>query len=385
MDGKPIYYWTNRQDQQVPDDAGFVGVVNSTNITVRDLVLTKNSKGLLFAFTNNSNIENVSVSNNYYGIHLFGSRNNTITSNAASSNRDSSIYLEYSSNNTLINNNASNNDREGIYLGYYSNNNMLMNNIASNNDDEGIYLFGRSNNNTLQDNTVSNNDEGIYLTWDANNNTLTNNTANSNHYGIRIGSSTNNAIHHNNLLDNTLCNACDECTNQWDSGSEGNYYSDYTGTDNNTDGIGDDPHPIPGGSSVDRYPLMHPWTGDTPQKGDLNSDGILTPADAAIALRIAAIGAHDDAADVSGDGRVTSLDALMILQAAAGNIEDPITGCGDLDQSILRMYDDDGDGWIDDQWTINAGIDLDYGRITQSEYDQVKYAYEHNCPVEPAE
>ncbi|MCK4459069.1 MAG: dockerin type I repeat-containing protein, partial [Methanosarcinales archaeon] len=50
------------------------------------------------------------------------------------------------------------------------------------------------------------------------------------------------------------------------------------------------------------------------KKGDLNHDGNVTPADAAIALRIAASGAHDDAADVSGDGCVTSLDALMILQ-----------------------------------------------------------------------
>jgi len=57
------------------------------------------------------------------------------------------------------------------------------------------------------------------------------------------------------------------------------------------------------------------------KKGDLNSDGNVTPADAAIALRLAATGAHDDAADVSGDGCVTSLDALMILQAAAGRIE----------------------------------------------------------------
>ena len=56
-------------------------------------------------------------------------------------------------------------------------------------------------------------------------------------------------------------------------------------------------------------------------KGDLNHDGNITPADAAIALQIAVTGAHDDAADVSGDGRVTSLDALMILQAAAGKIE----------------------------------------------------------------
>ncbi len=117
--------------------------------------------------------------------------------------------------------------------------------------------------------------------------------------------------------------------------------------------------------------------------GDLNGDKQITPADAAIALQIAASGAHDDAADVSGDGRVTSLDALMILQAAAGNIEDPITGCGNLDQTILRMYDVDEDGLIDANWAINAAIDLEYHRITQSGYDQVKYAYEHNCPVEP--
>ncbi len=57
-----------------------------------------------------------------------------------------------------------------------------------------------------------------------------------------------------------------------------------------------------------------------PQTGDLNSDGILTPADATIALRLAATGAHNPTADVSGDGSVTSLDALMILQATAGTI-----------------------------------------------------------------
>ncbi len=52
-----------------------------------------------------------------------------------------------------------------------------------------------------------------------------------------------------------------------------------------------------------------------------------TPADAAIALAIAAGGSAScdpatlAAADVSGDNRVTSLDALMILQAAADAIE----------------------------------------------------------------
>ncbi|KAF5413543.1 MAG: hypothetical protein C5S49_08320 [Candidatus Methanogaster sp.] len=53
-------------------------------------------------------------------------------------------------------------------------------------------------------------------------------------------------------------------------------------------------------------------------RGDLNHDGRITPADALIALRIAASGEYDPAADVSDDNRVTSLDALMIMQVAAG-------------------------------------------------------------------
>jgi hypothetical protein len=56
-------------------------------------------------------------------------------------------------------------------------------------------------------------------------------------------------------------------------------------------------------------------TTSTPsQKGDLNDDDLITPADAAIALRIAATGAQNPAADMNNDGTVTSLDALMILQ-----------------------------------------------------------------------
>jgi len=50
---------------------------------------------------------------------------------------------------------------------------------------------------------------------------------------------------------------------------------------------------------------------------DLNHDGFIDTADAAIALELAASGEYDPAADVSGDGRITALDALMIVKAAA--------------------------------------------------------------------
>ena len=167
----------------------------------------------------------------------------------------------------------------------------------------------------VTDNEIRLCDCGIRLQY-SDDNVFTANIASDNNYGIALrGLSNGNIFYHNNLINNIQDNAYDEgSANQWDSGSAGNYYSDYNGTDNNTDGIGDDPHPIPGGGSIDRFPLMQPWT--LPQRGDLNSDGNITPADAAIALRMAVHGEYSDIADMSSDNRVTSLDALMILQMA---------------------------------------------------------------------
>ena len=61
--------------------------------------------------------------------------------------------------------------------------------------------------------------------------------------------------------------------------------------------------------------------GESGVCGDVNGDGVVTAADAVIALEIAADSRpFDAAADVDDDGVVTLLDAMMILQAAAGLI-----------------------------------------------------------------
>jgi|GEM_PF-5506513 len=292
--------------------------VNISGFTVTGAITSPRSCGLGISGIRLShacycNISNNNASNNDCGIYLYYSSSNTLTNNNANLNNWLGIHLSLSNNNTLRSNTASNNDiihietavignnyNSGICLYFSSNNTLTNNNANSNNYNSGIYL-SFSSNNMLRSNTASNNDCGIYMFVSGNNNTL----------------------YHNNLIDN-IQNAYNyygthQC-NKWNSSTEGNYYSDYIGCDNDTDGIGDTPHPIPS-DSIDYFPLMQPWSEDRQQKGDLDGDGGLTTADAVITLQMAVRGEHDDNADMNGDGWVSSVDAFVILQAAAGGIE----------------------------------------------------------------
>jgi parallel beta-helix repeat protein len=199
VNGKPVYYWINQQNKQVPDDAGFVGIINSVNITVRDLILTNNSMGVLFVHTNNSRIENVTANlNDGYGIYLICSSNDNLTNNTVSYNNNHGICLDESSNNSLTCNTVNSNneyDIDGIHL-KHSDYNTLENNTASNSYC-GIHI-DYSGNNKLAGNNASGNDGGISMTHGSNDNTLADNIANSNEwYGIAIDSSNNNNLSNN--------------------------------------------------------------------------------------------------------------------------------------------------------------------------------------------
>ena len=76
VDGKPIYYLVNRRDERVPSDAGYVALVNCTNMTVEGLELRNNLEGLLLAGTHNSTIRNNTVTSNWYDVKIVYSSNN---------------------------------------------------------------------------------------------------------------------------------------------------------------------------------------------------------------------------------------------------------------------------------------------------------------------
>jgi len=303
----------SQSHKKVPANAGYVGIVNSNNIKVQDLSLTNNGQGVLFINTFDSTIQNVDVSDNYYGIYLDHSSSNTVSGNTVSG----IIFLRDSSSNTLSGNtvsgsislvlSSSNTISGNTVLGSISlldcSSNAVSENTVSGND-YGIYLgssLGLCNSNTISGNTVSVNNYGIYqymgtgTTISGNtilgneygihisgfSNTISRNTISGNGYGIYLYYGTH-EIYHNNFIDNTYqVNIFNSENNKWDDGAgKGNYWSDYTGLDDGSngrtagDGVGDTKIPHPdvdqgnGYYQIDNYPLMDQYT-NTPIGSDV--------------------------------------------------------------------------------------------------------------------
>jgi len=240
--GKPIFYLVNQTNLVINHathpQVGYLGLVNCANITVDGLTIADNGQGILLAFTNNSRIMNNTLTNNRDGISMYSSSNNTVSGNIMTRNYDDGFVLGCSSNNTFYGNSITYNGGEGGNLWLSYGNIFDMNNIENNT--YGFYL-SRSSNNIISGNNIYAN----------------------NHSGIHLYDSSNNILYHNNFIDNTqhVHIPTPGHANAWDDGypSGGNYWSDYSGTDADGDGVGDTPYTIDA-NNTDRYPLIAPIT-----------------------------------------------------------------------------------------------------------------------------
>jgi parallel beta-helix repeat protein len=156
----------------------------------------------------------------------------------------------------------------GIDLANEKRNNLTVKNLNIKNFYIGTYLW--TLNNTITDCAVSDNIVGILLSGDSN--TITKNYIARNEEGVFFGVNSGNlplniVLTHNSFVDNEVHFSgcfCEEYNttepiHTWDDGKEGNYWSDYNGTDADGDGIGDTPYVIDF-QNRDRYPLMQLMT-----------------------------------------------------------------------------------------------------------------------------
>ena len=126
VNGKPIYYWVNHENAEVPSDAGYVALINCANVTVRGLNFENNFQSILMFSTNNSRILNNNVTNINEGIWIFSSSNNIIYGNNIT--YSCIQLLNGCSNNNIHSNNIT---TSGILLSQSSNNSIFHNNFIN--------------------------------------------------------------------------------------------------------------------------------------------------------------------------------------------------------------------------------------------------------------
>ena len=184
-------------------------------------------------------------------------------------------------------------------------------NIIQDSGDYGMYMFG--NDSKIHNNTINN----------------------SGDYGMKLDNLSTtpcfgNYIYRNDFINNGGVGAQvydSGTTNIWNTPTSvdyyyaggtktnytGNYWNDYTGSDPDDDGIGNDAYALDGGGgATDSYPATVPWW----HGGDVNRDGAVNYLDALIAYnweeQRGGCGWQRWAAEVNCDCAVNYLDALAI-------------------------------------------------------------------------
>ncbi len=168
-------------------------------------------------------------------IRICGGSKNTITDNLITGNAASGIAIDGYSD-TISQNEIDGNGR-GIGLGAsYS---VVFGNNLAGNIESGMY-FGASNS-IVSSNNFTQNKWGIYFT-------------------SYFAAPNNNTFYDNNFVNNTtpVGTSSTYDVQVWYSGSVGNFWSSYNGSDVNGDGIADAPYTVYAGN-VDNYPLIVPY------------------------------------------------------------------------------------------------------------------------------
>lgn len=225
-----------------------------------------------------SNIEilNGTIENFQYGIYVYNGEYVTIK-NMVINNNQYGVYL-YTTYKVWVQDSDITNIYWGIYIRYpkksthyvYIQRNHISGSAGSY---AGVYASGSATyyskyvyveNNTITGFTGTYG-AGVRLNEKTYYHYIRGNTLQGNTYGLLFyyaSSVKYTYTYHNNFIDNTYQVGWIQdplCYNYFDYNGEGNYWSNYAGSDSDGDGIGDTPYVIKSGCLQDNYPLMCTW------------------------------------------------------------------------------------------------------------------------------
>lgn len=81
VNGKPVYYWVDKSNLNIPSNASYVALINCANIVAENLTLCRNLQGIVLAGSRNVRMTGNNISCNLWGAYLIWSEYNSIYHN----------------------------------------------------------------------------------------------------------------------------------------------------------------------------------------------------------------------------------------------------------------------------------------------------------------
>ncbi len=198
------------------------GIISSYDDILKKNITTLNSGGIFLDKVDNVTVKNLYIKDSKIGIYLEQSTNCVIANNTIIGTRGLIPQLQLTS---------------------------------------GIFVWG-GNHSVITGNKLENNYNGLYICYDSQNTVVGNTIANSTSVAILFWNASGNILYCNNFIDNEVqTSAIERSINIWDNGKRGNFWSDYTGSDLNGDGLGDMPYIIDD-NQQDHHPLVTLFDSD---------------------------------------------------------------------------------------------------------------------------
>jgi parallel beta-helix repeat protein len=233
-------------------------LTNRNNVTIKNTKFHNLSTAILLENSFFNTIAENVFTENLKAISMTDSYDNVISGNSLQNNVQIAIDFFAGAHN-IISENIITDNKEGIHM--FGSHNTISRNVIADNTNNGFVVRDSSQYNFIRENTITNQPYGIHITHSTFNsifgNNITDNTIGMYFYKY----SSNNTIYANNFVNNEqqividLADASQGSINTWEDSGEGNYWSDYDGTDSNLDGIGDSPYIIDE-NNQDNKPLV---------------------------------------------------------------------------------------------------------------------------------
>lgn len=304
VDGRPILHYQGCSDLVLDGtEAGEVIIVDCENVAITNMEFTNGFAGVILAYSSGVLVEDSVFTSCEIGVRTVECNDVVLRGNSVDEALQQAVGIWRTEGAVVEDNYMSCGGLlryQTLVPVYHSSDVMIVNNTLSD-IWSGIRVFSTSRVDISCNHVSGMMAEGVSVGYSSQVE-IKGNELTGNGVGLSLERCSETSVYHNNFLGNDAqASDVNGTANAWDSGYPygGNYWSDYSGVDEDGDGFGDTPY-IVDDEAQDNYPLMVPYVPgmlNTPPVADFTVDPSTGPAGTSFDFDASSSEDHEDGTD----------------------------------------------------------------------------------------